>query len=207
MDEPTRAEQIRLATAGDRDALQRLIVEYHAPLRVAVESGLDSATRHRVDPDDVLQDAYAAAFESVNGCRFEGPGAFYKWLEKIALNALRDQERALKRQKRDVAREIHGSGQTSTSYPDLVQRIATSDSTPSRPVRRNEAVAAVLSSLARLTDEQREVVRLRYLEGRPVAEIATRLGKTEMAVHSVCRRGLKALRESMVSISRYLTRL
>ena len=66
-------------------------------------------------------------------------------------------------------------------------------------------MAAVLSSLARLTEDQRDVVRLRFLEGKPVAEIAIRLGKTEAAVHMLSHRGLKALRELMTSLSDYIS--
>ena len=206
VNEHKRRQQIELAVGGDSDALQGLIIEYHAPLRTALEGMVDPAMRRHLDPDDVLQEAYAAAFKTIGGCRFDGPPAFYKWLERIALNELKDQQRALKRQKRDITREVHGSAQTRTSYPDLAERLVAPDSTPSRRVARGEAVAAVLSSLARLTDEQREVVRLRYLESKPVSEVAAHMGKTEVAIHSLCRRALKALRESMASISHYLTR-
>ena len=65
----------------------------------------------------------------------------------------------------------------------------------------------MLSSLARLTDDQRHVVQLRYLEGLPVAEIAGRLGRSEDAVHALCRRGLMTLREAMGSVSHYLSGL
>jgi RNA polymerase sigma-70 factor, ECF subfamily len=204
MDERQRAEQVESAVSGDADALQRLIVHYHAALRAVVAGCLDDAARARLDPDDVLQDAYAAAFKGVCGCRFDGPAGFYAWLETIALNTLRNHQRALLRQKRNVAREQRRPAAAESSYLDLARRGAASDTTPSRHFARQEAVAAVASSLARLTDEQRAVVRLRFLEGRPVAEVAARLGKTEAAVHKLCYRGLKALNELLVSITRYL---
>ena len=65
----------------------------------------------------------------------------------------------------------------------------------------------MLASLARLTDDQHDVIRLRFLEGLPVAEVASRLDTTEDAVYALCRRGLIALRESLGSLSRYLSRL
>lgn len=207
MDDQERARQVELAAKGDQDALQRLIVEYHATLRAVVDREFDSTVRRHLDPDDILQEAYTSAFRTVSTGQFDGAGAFYKWLETIALNALKNRRRGLKALKRDVAREVHCSVEAATSYPDLIHRLATSDTTPSRRVARNEAAAAVLSSLARLSDDQRDVIRLRYLEGKSVAEVASRLGKTEAAVHGLCRRGIRALRESLVSISRFLTRL
>lgn len=143
---------------------------------------------------------------SANTPHFDSPAGFYKWLEQIALNELRNRQRDLLRQKRDIRREIHGSGDTRTSYPDLMQRLAASDDTPSRHLAQAEATAAVLSSLARLTEDQRAVVRLRFLEGRSVAETAAALGKSHEAVHALCYRALKELRGLLESVSRYLTR-
>ena len=128
MNERKQARQIDLATGGDPDALQGLIIDYHASLRAALDGKMDVALGRYIDPDDVLQEAYAAAFKTIGGCRFDGPPAFYKWLERIALNELKDQQRALKRQKRDITREVHGSAQTRTSYPDLTDRLAAPDS-------------------------------------------------------------------------------
>lgn len=207
MDERERTTQIQLAASGDPGALQRLIVEYHEPLRACVDKEIDPTLRRHIDPDDVLQDAYAAAFKAASTCTFDEPAHFYKWLETIARNELKNRIRALQTQKRDVAREVRSSPNRSTSYPDLIGRLAARDSTPSRHVARSEATAAVLSSLARLPDDQREVIRLRYLEGKPVAHVAAYVGKSEAAVHGLCRRGIGSLREALVSISRFLTHL
>lgn len=205
MTDDEQARQVKQAVTGDLDALQRLIVGYHPALRVAVNSKLDGASRRHVDAEDVLQEAYAAAFKDVTGCQFTSAAAFYKWLETIALDRLRDKQRALRRKKRDIAREVQPAT-LSASAPDLLNRIASPDSTPSRKLARDEAISALLTSLARLTQDQRDVVRLRYLEHMPVAEVAAKLGKTEAAVHMLCHRGLKALRTFMVSISRYMSR-
>ena len=206
MDEKERAVQVELAAKGDRDALPRLIVHYHVPLRRVLAGGMDGAVRRYIDPDDVLQETYIAAFKAVADCDFDGPGGFYKWLERIARNRLKNQQRALKQQKRDVGREVVRQTATTGSYPDLIQRVASPQSTPSRHMAREEATAAVMSCLARLTDDQRIAVTMRFLEARPVSEIAAHLGRSEMAVHMLFHRGLKALRKLMVSITDYLTR-
>lgn len=207
MDKQERAAQLERLAAGDVDAWQRLIVHYHSALYRAVAARIGPGLRQHLDPDDVLQQAYVAAFRAVADCRFVGPAGFYKWLERIALNQLKDAQRALRRQKRDIVREARAGPDLSASCPDLIQRLAASETTPSRQIARDEAVAAVLSCLARLSAEQRAIVRLRYLEGRSVADVAACLGKTEGAVHMLCHRGLKAMRELMVSLTRYLTRL
>ena len=199
------AADVERVMVGDGDALQRLIIHYHATLYGVVAAAVDAGLRRRIDADDVLQQAYVAAFKGVAECRFNGPAGFYKWLEAIALSRLRDERRALRRQKRDVAREVRNTPDQTSRYTALIDRFARSESTPSRKVAREEAVAAVMSSLARLTDDQREVIRLRFLEERPVTEVAARLAKSDAAIHMLCHRGLKALRKLMVSITRYLT--
>ena len=198
--------QVKLATQGDADALQRLVVEYHRSLHGVVDGAMDRSLRRHFGPEDILQAAYAAAFKAVSEARFDSPAAFYKWLETIALHELKNHRRSLQTKKRDAGREIHGSTGASTSYPDLLRRVAAPDSTPSRRVARSEAAAAILSSLARLPDGQREVIRLRFLEGKSVDEVAARLGKTKAAIHGLCRRGLRALRTFLVSISRFESR-
>lgn len=205
MDEVERTVQVGLASQGDQDALQRLIVEYHDVLRAVVARAMDERLRGRLEPDDVLQDAYVAACKALSKVYFNSPAAFYKWLETIALHELKNCYRALRAQKRDVAREVGASPKALTSYWDILDRVTGTDSTPSRRVARGEATAAVLSSLARLSDDQRDVIRLRFLEGKHVSEVAIHLGKTEAAVNGLCRRGLRALRASLTSISRFLS--
>ena len=207
MNEGEKNEQVAKALGGDVDALQRLIVHYHAILRGVVATAIGGALRHRIDPDDVLQQAYISAFTSFADMRFGSAGHFYKWLETIALNHLKDVQRSLRRQKRDVGREVSCRVLPNASAPDLMQRLAAGDTTPSRHLAREEATAAVMTCLARLGHDQREVVRLRIIQDVPVAEIAQRLGKSEVAVYALCRRGLKSLHELMVPLTQYLTNL
>jgi RNA polymerase sigma-70 factor, ECF subfamily len=203
MGEQERTKLVQRAVGGDTDALQRLIVAYHPALHAAIASAIPTGLRRHVDADDVLQAAYIAAFRGLGGARADGPAQFYCWLEQITLNELKMVERGLRAHKRDVARVAHDADGHTGSYDHLAERVAGPQSTPSRHVARTEAAATLISSLARLPDEQREAVRLRFLEDLPVAEVAQRLGKTEGAVYALCHRGLTGLRGLMVSMSRY----
>jgi RNA polymerase sigma factor (sigma-70 family) len=263
MDELAVRAELGRVCAGDAAALQRLLVCYHAALRVSVARAVAPPLRSRIDPDDVLQEAYTAAFRQFRAARVDGgqsrefrandgaqPRAasfdngaqFYRWLETTALNKLRDMQRALGRQKRAAIRDVSMRGAApggaaareatlggsaareatlgssaargfarpadpTASYPQLVERLAASDPTPSRVLAREEAVAAVMTCLAQLTDDQRDVIRLRVLEDVPTPEIARRLGKTEPAVYATWARAIRALRDLLGPITRYLTRL
>ena len=205
MNETLRQQAVDAVNAGDIDAWQQLVIEYHATLAGRLAATLDPNLRHRVSPDDVLQEAYVAAFKALAATHFDGPGGFYKWLETIALRKLSDAQQAERAGKRDIAREHVPAFDPRTSYPNLVTRLAADDSTPSRKLVREEAIAAVMTSLARLSDDHRAIIRRRFLEGRPVAGIASELGKSEAAVHMLCHRALKALRQRIVAVTRHLT--
>lgn len=213
MTEPQRMACVQRLATGDAEALQCLIVEYHPMLRAAVDRQIGPSLRRLVEPEDVLQQAYIAAFRNIRECRLEGPAHFYNWLQQIAQNELRTVQRDLHRRKRDVGRQAvaalpaGGRADAAMSYPDLLGRLTAGETTPSECLGRGEAVAATMSCLARLSEDQREVVRLRFLEDVPVAEIARRLDKTETAVYTLCHRGLKSLRGLMGSLTQYLTKL
>lgn len=209
MSEASRREDIFEAVQGDADALHRLLVHYYDILRRKIDAQIDGRLQRYFEADDVLQDAYAAAFRSIGACQFDGPGGFYAWLEAIAFEKLRTAERDLRRKKRDIARERHpdsfaAAGTSSTSYPDLFARLTSGQSTPSRQLAKREVGAAIVSSLARLSEQQRAVIRMRFLEDRPVAEIASVLGKSDDAIYMLCYRGLKSMQEHLGSISRHL---
>jgi RNA polymerase sigma-70 factor, ECF subfamily len=214
MDEHETQRLVQMARAGDRPALQRLLTQHYAAIRARVAAVLvNGRFRRHVDPEDVVQQAYVAALRAVQDAVFDGPAAFYRWLEQIAINEAKCVHRHLRRQKRDVLREVHdgsAGGRRAEdagrqSYVELVQRLTADDTTPSRRVGRAEAVGAVLAALAGLTDEQRAVVQLRFLEGRPVAEVAQRLGKSEDAIHALSYRGLKELRGALGALTSYLS--
>jgi RNA polymerase sigma-70 factor (ECF subfamily) len=52
----------------------------------------------------------------------------------------------------------------------------------------------LVKALARLTDDQRQVIVARFIEERPTAEVAVLMGKTEGSVKALQHRALGALR-------------
>ena len=66
---------------------------------------------------------------------------------------------------------------------------------------RDEAAVYLANCLDELPETQREALRLRYVEGRSLKEIADSMDKSDMAVAGLLTRGLKALRTRMVTDS------
>ncbi len=66
---------------------------------------------------------------------------------------------------------------------------------------RDEAAVYLANCLEQLPDTQREALRLRYVEGYSLKQLAEAMHKSEMAVAGLLKRGLQALRERMVTDS------
>ena len=197
------ATWVNAAVDGDREAMQRLLLLYHDGFRQFVARAMEPRIKARLEPEDVLQDAYADACDKIADCQFDGPGGFYEWLRTIIRNKLTDQQRALWSEKRDPRREVRGDPRA--SYADLFDRLVSPGHTPSRMAARLEGVAVITTCLAQLKKEYRDVIQLRFLEGLPVADVMERMGKSEGAVHMLCHRALREMRTMMQSASRFIS--
>lgn len=109
-----------------------------------------------------------------------GPEAstFRVWLFRIARNVVANQRRALRRRP--------------TAPLEAVATVAAPDDVERRVVDRAEASAA-WAAVARLPDDRRRAVILRFVEEMTTAEIAAILGRSEGAVRVLLHRGLRAV--------------
>jgi RNA polymerase sigma-70 factor, ECF subfamily len=185
------------ARRGNSRALAKLLATLHPQLRARVETRLDPDLKARLDPDDVLQEVYVRVFRHIDQFEERGPGSFLGWVIAILDNKLLDVRRAAHCQARDVARERPDRRRDSDdSYWSLLDQLHADSGTPSRVVRRQEALTALLASLDELSESYRDIIEWRFLDGLGVAEVAARLGKTEGAVAALTQRALHALRDA-----------
>jgi RNA polymerase sigma-70 factor (ECF subfamily) len=189
---------ITAAQQGERLAVAKLLAAYHPVLRNRADSHLDPALRTRYEPEDILQQTYVQVLKEVGHFENRGPNAFVNWVFTILDRKLIDARRAAHRQARDVAREtpaeVLGPSQ---SYLNLLDFVYADSASPSREVRRDEAIGAMLACFSGLSEPHRLVLQLRFLQGLPVAEVAKRLEKTDGAVVALTKRALDALRKAM----------
>ena len=102
-------------------------------------------------------------------------------------------------QKRSIKREVNASP---AAGKDSAAAAGSSNCPEAPPVPsgvaiRAEAVVALLEALHQLPETQAEAIRLRYMEGLPLAEIVERMGKSDTAVAGLLKRGLQKLRTIM----------
>jgi RNA polymerase sigma factor, sigma-70 family len=124
--------------------------------------------------------------------QFDGgnEGQFIAWLRTIHEHNIQDAIRGhLKTAKRAAGREI------ALDAEQLAAQLRASS--PSQRVLVGESAARLAAALQDLPGDQREAVRLRYLEGRSLAEIAKRTSRSVVAAAGLVKRGLIQLRKSM----------
>lgn len=186
---------IQDAVNGDESALERLLMRNRRQLMRVIERKIPAPLRSFVTVDDVLQEAYLTVFCKIETFVPRGPGSFFRWVATIAENRLVDvikSEQAAKRGGGRVrAREPVGCH--AESAVGWLEMLAVHEKTPSLSIAGRETVEQLLEALGSLKDDYQEALRLRYIEGLPVAETAERMKRSEGAVCLLCHRALKRL--------------
>src|SRR5579863_560249 len=158
------------AAQGDPDALRDLYVRYADN----VYSYVASIVRDHHEAEDLTQHVFSRL--PVALVRYEDRGApFLGWLLRLARNAALDQLRS--RRAIPVSDPIDVATVPSNGDP--------------------ERLAALRDALLALPAPQREILVLRHLAGLAPSEIATRLERSESAVHGLHHRGRRALRAEL----------
>ena len=110
--------------------------------------------------------------------KFKWRGApFASWLFRIALNAIADRAKRLKRE--TPAEELPEAAQATAAAPDLDQV---------------ETIARVFRLVDELPWDQRHVIRMRFAEEKSIREIAQKLSRSEGAIKQLQFRALQNLR-------------
>ena len=170
-------------------------LQYHKPQLMAfIERQLGAALRRKVEPEDVFQETSAEAIRALPTVEL-GDRDPFSWLCQIAERRIIDlHRRFFDAQKRDAGREVPlGAGGGETGQAGLINMLVASMTTPSKAFSRNVREARLQEALEQLPADQREALRLRYVENQPSKEIAARLGKSDAAVRVMLTRSLKKL--------------
>jgi RNA polymerase sigma-70 factor (ECF subfamily) len=148
------------------------------------------ASVHDRDVAETLtQDCFWSAYR--NRSAFRGDSSLNTWLMRIAVNAVRKFYRNRKLQFwRQLQRASVDSSIVSNRLPD--SRIS-----PESRTLIHEQVRAVWEATKDLSERQRTVFLLRFMEDMDILEIAAATGLSESAVNVHLFRAVRAVRKSM----------
>lgn len=168
---------------GDRDALGTLFRRYARTVRGIARRVL----RDKSDADDLLQDVFLLIHR--DGHRFDpSKGSAQFWIVQMTYR------RALSRRRALTSRHFY----TYVELDEAIERLP--DSTAAR---RQHSMEAVLGkSTARkmfeaLSKDQRETLRLHFIEGYTIDEVAAKVGQSRGNIRHHCFRGLDRLRKQL----------
>lgn len=163
MSNPTTADLIELAQAGDRDAFGELVAEYRLPVyHLALR-----LLRSELEAEDVTQETFLRAFAHFDSYQPDRP--LRTWLLSIAAHLCIDQLR------HENALPIGNLG--------AFEPVADSQD-PEVTALVNERDAELRLLLQSLPPEGRRLLILRYWDGLSYAEMGHAAGLTESAVKS-----------------------
>lgn len=141
---------------------------------------VSSKTRSAADAEDVAEEVFLGALQSVGSLRATDEAGFLGWLFQIARFKLADQ---LRRRYRRPTEPLD---------PEL--EIGDEAPTPEERALREDARQTVRDALTELTPEQQEVIVMKFALGYDNARAATVLGKSPGAINQLQHRALGALR-------------
>jgi RNA polymerase sigma-70 factor, ECF subfamily len=184
--EETEAERTRLialvelARGGDSEAFGQLYDHYQG----SVYRFVFYRTRSQTLAEDLTSETFLRALRNMSGFRWQGKD-FGAWLMTIARNLCTDHFKA-GRTRLELTTEDMGAHDDATEGPE-------------NAVLAGLANEVLLDGLRQLSDEQRDCLIMRFLQGLSIAETAEVLGRSEGAIKQLQLRGVRNLAKLMPS--------
>jgi RNA polymerase sigma-70 factor (ECF subfamily) len=191
------------AGAGDAEALGELFACYRERLRQMVRLRLDRRLQGRLDPSDVLQEAYLDFARRVPEYIRNPPGPFYLWLRFLTGQRLIDLHRQhLGAKMRDAAQEVslYRGALPQASSVSLAAQLLGRLTSASRAAIRAETQIRVQEALNSMDPLDREILTLRHFEMLNNEETAQVLGIKKTAASNRYVRALKRLKALLAGI-------
>jgi RNA polymerase sigma-70 factor (ECF subfamily) len=201
-DRSDEADLLRRAGGGDPRAVGELFARHQDRLRRMVHLRLDHRLHGRIDPSDVLQEAFLEVARCLADYLRHPVLPFYLWLRMLTgwkLQALH--RRPLGTRVRDAGREVslHRGGPPPASSVSLAAQLLGRFTTPARAAVRAELQARVQAALGAMDPIDREVLALRHFEQLSNGEVAQVLGLSEAAASNRFVRALKRLKDILTA--------
>jgi RNA polymerase sigma-70 factor (ECF subfamily) len=203
-DQGEETRRLEAAARGDRAAWGALLGQHRERLRRMVVLRMDRRLQGRVDPSDVIQDAYLEAARRLPGyVREPAPMPLFLWLRFLTAQALQTlHRRHLGAQGRDAGREISiGGGRIPhATSAALAAQLLGRDTRASEAAIRAERKLRLEEALNSMDPIDREALVLRHFEQLTNAECARLLKLSESATTKRYVRALRRLKEILTTL-------
>jgi len=156
---------VERARRGDTKAFEMLVIKYQR----RIERLIARMVRDVDLVQDIAQESFIRAYRAMP--QFRGESAFYTWLYRIAVNTAK---KALVDLKRDplVTESARASANDDDDETSRVERELTDGETPEAVLASKEIAQAVNAAIEALSEDLRQAITLREIEGLSYEEIA-----------------------------------
>ncbi len=187
----TEQELVARAKAGDENAFEQLMLDNQTRI-------YNLTLRMTGNPDDALDLAQEAFLNAWKGLKFfKGDSAFSTWLYRLATNACLDH---LRKQKR---RQDIWLPQLADEEDDSLPDVPDERYRPDTELEKRERLETLQQGLSKLSDEHRQVLVMRELEGLSYQEIGDVLDLEAGTVKSRISRARLALRKILLETGNF----
>ena len=158
------AALVERAQRGDMQAFEMLVVKYQR----RIERLIGRMVRDADLVQDIAQESFIRAYRAIP--QFRGDSAFYTWLYRIAVNTAK---KALMELKRDpLVTETALASRDEDDETSRVESELSDGETPESVLASKQIAATVNNAVQALSEDLRQAITLREIEGFSYEEIA-----------------------------------
>lgn len=186
----------------DARALGELFAQHRQRLWRMVRFRMDGRLAGRVDPDDVLQEAYMAALSRLDHYARKQFSSAFLWLRMVVQQTLIDVHRrhvgaAMRDAGREVAIQAGQHAHAQATSVSLAIHLVGDLTSPSQAAERGETFAAVERAISAMDQADQEIIALRHFEELDNAEVAELLHIQPKAASIRYFRALRRLKDAL----------
>jgi RNA polymerase sigma-70 factor (ECF subfamily) len=197
--EPSEVDDLlSRAKQGEAGALDAVFSRFREPLKQMVQLRLDRRLQGRIDPSDVLQEAFVDALHHLTDYLAAPrlpPFLWLRYLVGMKLKALHRHHLGVKQRDAKLEVSIYQGPLPSADSAALAARLLGNFTSPSEAVIRTERMLKLQEALNGMDSLDREILALRHFENLSRAESAQELGIEEAAAGKRYLRALQRLRK------------
>ena len=164
--EDTDQQLVARTVAGDQRAYELLVIKYQR----RIQRLIGRMVRDVDLVEDIAQETFIRAYRALH--QFRGDAQFYTWLYRIAVNTAKKALMGLKRNPVVTESALRNASDDDDDETYRLQNELTTEETPETVLAAKEIASAVNAAMDALSEDLRQAVTLREIEGLSYEEIA-----------------------------------
>ena len=152
--------------------------QFRSYLYLLARAHIGPKLQQRVDASDLVQQTLLDAHANKEQFRGDSDAERAAWLRQILSRNLKDALRHHHRAKRDVSKQQPLEAGIDESFRRAQVWLEAQQSTPSQQAEKKEDLLQLADALTQLSDDQRDAVILRHLQGMSLSQVASQLDRS-----------------------------